>query len=70
MQYNPRDEDSIKAVMAKANVVINLIGMHFLLQYFVSEALVTQSAQMKSCSTVYIFRQEGNMKQGTTVLRM
>ena len=27
MQYNPRDENSIKAVMAKANVVINLIGM-------------------------------------------
>ncbi|RYR25176.1 hypothetical protein Ahy_B02g058827 isoform B [Arachis hypogaea] len=27
MKYNPRDESSIKAVMAKANVVINLIGM-------------------------------------------
>lgn len=27
MMYNPRDENSIKAVMAKANVVINLIGM-------------------------------------------
>lgn len=27
MKYNPRDENSIKAVMAKANVVINLIGM-------------------------------------------
>ncbi|KAL5712091.1 hypothetical protein ACHQM5_014296 [Ranunculus cassubicifolius] len=26
MQFNPRDENSIKAVMAKANVVINLIG--------------------------------------------
>lgn len=26
MKYNPFDEDSIKAVMAKANVVINLIG--------------------------------------------
>ncbi|KAL1367726.1 hypothetical protein HN51_021847 [Arachis hypogaea] len=26
MKYNPRDESSIKAVMAKANVVINLIG--------------------------------------------
>lgn len=26
MKYNPRDEDSVKAVMAKANVVINLIG--------------------------------------------
>lgn len=29
MKYNPRDEDSIKAVMAKANVVINLIGTIF-----------------------------------------
>lgn len=28
MKYNPRDEDSIKAVMAKANVVINLIGAY------------------------------------------
>lgn len=27
MKYNPRDENSIKAVMAKANVVINLIGI-------------------------------------------
>lgn len=26
MKYDPRDESSIKAVMAKANVVINLIG--------------------------------------------
>lgn len=29
MKYNPRDEDSIKAVMAKANVVINLIGRDY-----------------------------------------
>lgn len=29
MKYNPRDESSVKAVMAKANVVINLIGIHF-----------------------------------------
>ncbi|KAK4792898.1 hypothetical protein SAY86_023333 [Trapa natans] len=29
MKYNPRDEDSIKAVMAKANVVINLIGREY-----------------------------------------
>jgi NADH dehydrogenase (ubiquinone) 1 alpha subcomplex subunit 9 len=28
MKYNPRDESSVKAVMAKANVVVNLIGMH------------------------------------------
>lgn len=26
MKYDPWDENSIKAVMAKANVVINLIG--------------------------------------------
>lgn len=26
MKYDPRDENSIKAVMAKANVVLNLIG--------------------------------------------
>ncbi|KAL6516213.1 hypothetical protein OROGR_019518 [Orobanche gracilis] len=29
MSYNPRDENSIKAVMAKANVVINLIGREY-----------------------------------------
>ncbi|OWM90266.1 NADH dehydrogenase [ubiquinone] 1 alpha subcomplex subunit 9, mitochondrial [Punica granatum] len=29
MKYNPRDEDSVKAVMAKANVVINLIGREY-----------------------------------------
>lgn len=29
MQFNPRDEGSIKAVMAKANVVINLIGREY-----------------------------------------
>lgn len=29
MKYNPRDEDSIKAVMAKANVVLNLIGRDY-----------------------------------------
>lgn len=29
MKYDPRDEKSIKAVMAKANVVINLIGREY-----------------------------------------
>ncbi|GMH20436.1 hypothetical protein Nepgr_022277 [Nepenthes gracilis] len=29
MNYNPRDENSIKAAMAKANVVINLIGREY-----------------------------------------
>lgn len=30
MKYNPRDESSVKAVMARANVVINLLGMHLM----------------------------------------
>jgi hypothetical protein len=34
MKYNPRDENSIKAVMAKANVVINLIGNLFTCDIF------------------------------------
>ncbi|KAK7393349.1 hypothetical protein VNO78_21902 [Psophocarpus tetragonolobus] len=29
MKFNPRDESSVKAVMAKANVVINLIGRDY-----------------------------------------
>ncbi|KAJ1397872.1 NmrA-like domain [Sesbania bispinosa] len=29
MKYNPRDESSVKAVMARANVVINLIGRDY-----------------------------------------
>ncbi|PKA55678.1 NADH dehydrogenase [ubiquinone] 1 alpha subcomplex subunit 9, mitochondrial [Apostasia shenzhenica] len=29
MKYNPRDEKSIKAVMAKANIVLNLIGREY-----------------------------------------
>ncbi|KAG4165407.1 hypothetical protein ERO13_A13G077301v2 [Gossypium hirsutum] len=29
MKYDPRDENSIKAVIAKANVVINLIGREY-----------------------------------------
>ena len=36
MQFNPRDESSIKAVMAKANVVINLIGTFLWLFIFLS----------------------------------
>uniref|UniRef100_A0A1D1Y0S5 NADH dehydrogenase [ubiquinone] 1 alpha subcomplex subunit 9, mitochondrial n=1 Tax=Anthurium amnicola TaxID=1678845 RepID=A0A1D1Y0S5_9ARAE len=31
MMYNPRDENSIKAVMGKANVVLNLIGLYIVL---------------------------------------
>ena len=37
MKYNPRDEDSIKAVMAKANVVINLIGTGYIFLSFYVE---------------------------------
>ncbi|KAL5562021.1 hypothetical protein UlMin_031768 [Ulmus minor] len=29
MKYDPRDENSVKAVMAKANVVVNLIGREY-----------------------------------------
>lgn len=36
MKFDPRDEDSIKAVMAKANVVINLIGKFMLSILFFS----------------------------------
>jgi NADH dehydrogenase (ubiquinone) 1 alpha subcomplex subunit 9 len=36
MKYNPRDVDSIKAVMAKSNVVINLIGVFYLRPVFYS----------------------------------
>lgn len=39
MKYNPRDESSIKAVMAKANVVINLIGMMLLPQIYCEKML-------------------------------
>uniref|UniRef100_A0A7N0UBF1 NAD-dependent epimerase/dehydratase domain-containing protein n=1 Tax=Kalanchoe fedtschenkoi TaxID=63787 RepID=A0A7N0UBF1_KALFE len=34
MKYNPRDENSVKAVMAKANVVINLIGRDYATRNF------------------------------------
>lgn len=36
MKYDPRDENSIKAVMAKANVVINLIGNVFNMQHILA----------------------------------
>ncbi|XP_050141066.1 NADH dehydrogenase [ubiquinone] 1 alpha subcomplex subunit 9, mitochondrial-like [Malus sylvestris] len=48
MKYNPRDEDSIKAVIAKANVVINLIGRDYETRNFsfeeVNHSMVQQLA--------------------------
>ncbi|EXB46030.1 hypothetical protein L484_015891 [Morus notabilis] len=49
MKYNPRDEASIKAVMAKANVVVNLIGREYetrnysfeVANHFMAEQLAT-----------------------------
>ncbi|KAB2602017.1 ABC transporter C family member 5-like [Pyrus ussuriensis x Pyrus communis] len=45
MKYNPRDEDSIKAVMAKANVVINLIGRDYETRNFSFEEVNHSMAQ-------------------------
>lgn len=39
MKYNPRDENSIKAVMAKANVVLNLIGLQISILPFVFKVI-------------------------------
>ncbi|KAL3828097.1 hypothetical protein ACJIZ3_016899 [Penstemon smallii] len=45
MKYNPRDENSIKAVMAKANVVINLIGREYETRNYSFEEVNHQMAQ-------------------------
>ncbi|GAV62620.1 Epimerase domain-containing protein, partial [Cephalotus follicularis] len=45
MKYNPRDEDSVKAVMAKANVVINLIGREFETRNYSFEEVNHEMAQ-------------------------
>ena len=45
MKFDPRDEDSIKAVMAKANVVINLIGTYFV--------YILRSFNKQHCSLTY-----------------
>lgn len=63
MKYNPRDENSIKAVMAKANVVINLIGSNLIFDIF-----FTCNCCILIVFCIY-FKQEGNMKQEITVLR-
>lgn len=50
MKYDPRDEKSIKAVMAKANVVINLIGRDYATRNFsledVNHHMAAQLAQI------------------------
>lgn len=50
MKYNPRDENSIKAVMAKANVVFNLIGREYETRNFsfeeVNHAMAEQLAMI------------------------
>ncbi|KAH7517453.1 hypothetical protein FEM48_Zijuj09G0066500 [Ziziphus jujuba var. spinosa] len=54
MKYNPRDEASIKAVMARANVVINLIGREYETRNYsfeevnhsMAEQLATVAAQL------------------------
>ncbi|GAA0166543.1 hypothetical protein Leryth_021672 [Lithospermum erythrorhizon] len=50
MKYDPRDENSIKAVMAKANVVINLIGRDYETRNFsfedVNHHMAAQLAQI------------------------
>ncbi|CAM8927535.1 unnamed protein product [Rhodiola kirilowii] len=50
MKYNPRDESSIKAVMSKANVVINLIGRDYATRNFsideVNQNMAVQIAQI------------------------
>lgn len=46
MKYNPRDVDSIKAVMAKSNVVINLIGMSNLVQHRIQSQIPSWLCQL------------------------
>lgn len=62
MKYNPRDENSVKAVMAKANVVINLIGNIWIFDFFVI-------ASCNWCGLIILFKQEGNTVQEITALR-
>ncbi|KAK6940598.1 NAD-dependent epimerase/dehydratase [Dillenia turbinata] len=45
MQYNPRDENSIRAVMAKANVVLNLIGRDYETRNYSFEEVNFQMAE-------------------------
>jgi hypothetical protein len=65
MNYNPRDESSIKAVMAKSNVVINLIGSSL----FLKDTGTCIDRQWFKRDFSLLHSQDGNMKQETTVLR-
>ena len=53
MKYDPRDEASIKAVMAKANVVINLIGMpDSFIAFYILKISISWIGEIKSSSAV------------------
>ncbi|KAG5386911.1 hypothetical protein IGI04_038381 [Brassica rapa subsp. trilocularis] len=52
MKFDPRDEDSIKAVMAKANVVINLIGREYETRNFSFEEVNHHMAEKLALATV------------------
>ncbi|KAG1361430.1 putative Myosin-8 [Cocos nucifera] len=76
MKYNPRDENSIKAVMAKANVVLNLIGREYETRNYsfeeVNHAMAEQLAvrllglkissyQPKLCFMIWIAKEHGGI---------
>ncbi|KAF3485659.1 hypothetical protein F2Q69_00052001 [Brassica cretica] len=52
MKFDPRDEDSIKAVMAKANVVINLIGREYETRNFSFQEVNHHMAEKLALATV------------------
>ncbi|KAG6513354.1 hypothetical protein ZIOFF_023678 [Zingiber officinale] len=58
MEYNPRDENSIKVVMAKANVVINLIGREYETRNYsfeeVNHAMAEQLAAVEDPEAVIV----------------
>nr|GMD61080.1 NADH dehydrogenase [ubiquinone] 1 alpha subcomplex subunit 9, mitochondrial [Ipomoea batatas] len=59
MKYNPRDESSVKAVVAKANVVINLIGREYETRNYsfeeVNHYMAEQLAAVGSCTDFGFF---------------
>ncbi|KAG1359672.1 putative Myosin-8 [Cocos nucifera] len=59
MKYNPRDENSIKAVMAKANVVLNLIGREYETRNYSFEEVNHAMAEQLAVATI--------MKPGTLI---
>ncbi|KAL9250473.1 NADH dehydrogenase [ubiquinone] 1 alpha subcomplex subunit 9, mitochondrial-like protein [Drosera capensis] len=52
MKYNPRDENSIKAAMAKANVVINLIGREYETRNYSFEEVNHHMAEQLALATI------------------